>query len=107
MPSIKENILENVKFDNIYPEIKYIYKNIRKLELNEEPDYELYLILFYNLLKRLNFDSEKSKNEYWQKILAQILNIEDLEFKYENSCEVIKQVLSELPIEFSFHNKRK
>ena len=68
MYSIKENILENRFFDNIYPEIKYIYKNIKKLELNEGPDYELYLILFNSLSKKFNIDSEKSKSEYLKKL---------------------------------------
>ena len=107
MSLIKEKILENGYFDDINPEIKYVYKNIRKLELNEEPDYELYIIIFDSILKKLNFDYEKSKSLYLQKTMGKIFNIEDSRIKLENASEIINQIFNGLPIEFTFRKKRK
>ena len=107
MSLIKEKILENGYFDDINPEIKYVYKNIRKLELNEEPDYELYIILFDSILKKLNFDYEKSKSLYLQKTMGKIFNIEDSRIKLENASEIINQIFNGLSIEFTFRKKRK
>ena len=79
MSLIKEKILENGYFDDINPEIKYVYKNIRKLELNEEPDYELYIILFDSILKKLNFDYKNQKVYIYKKPWAKYLILKILE----------------------------
>ena len=60
MCEIKKNIYINDLFKNLSEEFIYVYKNIRKLEFNEEPDYNLYIILFENILRKTKAIGNKS-----------------------------------------------
>ena len=70
-------------FKDIPSEIRFIYKNILKLDFKEKPEYDLYVILFENIIRRMtngnidliefSFEKEinelmKSKNKYINKI---------------------------------------
>lgn len=92
MCEIKEKLIENGYFNNIYPEMIYIYKNIRKLEFDEKPDYELYIILLENILRKINFDTKKSKEFLVMEKMNELLEAEKLQLKNlknsksSNSC---------------------
>ena len=68
---------------DIHSEIRFIYKNILKLDFKEKPEYDLYVILFENIIRRMtngnidliefSFEKEinelmESKNKYINKI---------------------------------------
>lgn len=57
MGEIKRNINIDKLFCDIPEEFKYIYKNIIKLDFDETPEYNLYLLLLKNVLKGLNIDN--------------------------------------------------
>ena len=105
MGAIKEKLLESNYFDNIYPEIKYIFKSIRKLEIDETPDYALYIILFESLLRKVNTEFFYSKGEYLQKMVDKVLNIDELNNKDTNVIENIKNILEGYPLVFNFPKK--
>ena len=44
-------------FENLPDEFIYIYKNIRKLNFEEAPEYGLYELLFENILRKLNVNN--------------------------------------------------
>lgn len=56
MCEIKKNIYINELFKNIPKEFIYAYKNTRKLEFNKESDYNIYIILFGNLLRKTKIE---------------------------------------------------
>ena len=107
MGAIKEKLLESNYFDNIYPEIKYIFKSIRKLEIDETSDYALYIILFESLLRKVNTEFFYSKGEYLQKMVDKVLNINELNNKDTNVIENIKNILEGYPLVFNFPKNRK
>ena len=57
MNEIKRNIKADELFDNLPEEFIYIYKNIRKLNFDETPEYGLYKLLFENILRKLNVNN--------------------------------------------------
>ena len=48
---------KSIKIDDLFhdfpEEFKYIYKNVIKLDFDEKPDYNLYVILFKNILRKI------------------------------------------------------
>lgn len=60
MNTIKASIKYDVLFKDIPVEFLFIYKNVLKIDFAEKPEYELYLILLENVLRRLNHNNNKS-----------------------------------------------
>ena len=60
MNKIKMDINLEILFQDLPQEFIFIYKNVIKLEFAEKPEYELYQILFENVLRRLNYSNNYS-----------------------------------------------
>ena len=69
MGDLKKNIDLNILFDGTPQELLFIYKSSLKLDFQEEPDYEVYIILFNNIFRRFGINGEiKQKNFLFGKI---------------------------------------
>ena len=55
MGEIKRKIDIDGLFKDIHEGFKFIYKNVIKLDFEESPEYDLYLLLLKNVLKKLNY----------------------------------------------------
>ena len=53
----KKNIKVEELIENLPDELIYIYKNIRKLNFEETPEYGLYKLLLENILRKLNVNN--------------------------------------------------
>jgi hypothetical protein len=72
------------------------------LEFSERPEYELYVILFENILRKLNFDfcKNESKNNYIKVKLNQFLNIGKGKKNILNNKNKIKNLFSGYPLSY-------
>ena len=69
MGIMKKNMDLEEMFVGVPQEFLYIYKNALKLDFSEEPDYDLYLILFNHVLQRFGISGiTKQKNFVIEKI---------------------------------------
>ena len=83
MNNIKTTIKYEVLFQDIPVEFLFIYKNVLKLEFAEKPEYELYLILLENVLRRLNHNNDKSFEFCFIKKINYFLNVKnEIQIKY-------------------------
>ena len=62
MCEAKRNIKYMELFKDLPDEFIYIYKNIRKLNFDEKPEYGLYILLFENILRKLNVNYNELSN---------------------------------------------
>jgi hypothetical protein len=100
MNVIKKTIkLENL-FKNLPNELLLIYKNLMRLNLYEEPEYDLYSILFENVLRRKNkIDNKSFVFCYSEKINDYILNTYNKKRK-GNSESTIELIFKGYPLNY-------
>ena len=74
MGDIKKSIELNVLFSDTPRELLFIYKNAIKLKFSEQPDYDLYIILFESIIRRFRINGEIKQKKFIREILNNIFH---------------------------------
>lgn len=98
MRYLKEQLLATNYFDNIFPEIKYIFKCIRNIGFKEEPDYQLYIILFESILRKFKIENEDLKNNYISLKISELFKAIKSDKKSKSKNTYLKSLFKGYPI---------
>ena len=73
--AIKKTIGFDKLFKDLPDELKFMYKNIIKLEYEEKPDYPLYILLLKTILKNINVEVDDNYEfPFYRKYISFIQN---------------------------------
>ena len=98
---IKKNIELAELFRDIPNELMYIYKNTIKLNYDEEPDYNLFIILFNNILARFGISNKENQKYFLQRNIDKLLSINDLKNKNASERSILAVLFDGYPLNYS------
>ena len=98
MFAIKKGIRLSELFNDLPNEFMYIYKNIIKLEFSEEPEYELYIILLNNILRRFNINDEEKQKVFIKEKINNLLGIKRIITTQEKKDNVTNIIFEGFPL---------
>ena len=98
----KKNIDINVLFKDLPDELKYIYKNVIKLNFEEKPDYDLYILLLKNILNKFGIINYTDYIfPFYKNLISLVVNIKTE--NNEKKCnEGIYKVFEGYPISINY-----
>jgi casein kinase 1 len=92
MAIIKKNINPNELFFNCPDELSHIYNSIKKLSYKERPQYELYFIIFNNILHWFNIHDEEKENNFVKENLNKFLGLNKISYS-KNAKQLLRKMI--------------